>query len=44
MVQEAGGVVTDLAGEPYNPYQPGIIATNGKIHAQLESVIKGGNI
>jgi myo-inositol-1(or 4)-monophosphatase len=44
MVEEAGGKVTDLAGNPYSPYQPGIIATNGKIHDQLLAVIKGGNL
>src|SRR4051812_7094361 len=35
IVEEAGGKVTDLKGNPYNPYQPGIIATNGKIHDEL---------
>jgi myo-inositol-1(or 4)-monophosphatase len=44
IVQEAGGVVTDLKGDKYNPYQPGIIATNGKIHDQLLSLIKGGSL
>ena len=44
MVEEAGGKVTDLGGNPYSPYQPGIIATNGKIHDQLLAVIKGGNL
>ena len=44
IVEEAGGKVTDLKGEAYNPYQPGIIATNGKIHDQLLALIKGGNI
>jgi len=44
MVEEAGGKVTDLSGNPYSPYQPGIIATNGKIHDQLLHVIKGGNL
>ena len=44
MVEEAGGKVTDLDGNPYSPYQPGIIATNGKIHDQLLAVIKGGNL
>ena len=44
MVQEAGGKVTDLTGAIYNPYQPGIIATNAKIHDQLEALIKGGNL
>jgi len=35
IVEEAGGKVTDLKGDYYNPYQPGIIATNGKIHDEL---------
>jgi myo-inositol-1(or 4)-monophosphatase len=44
IVQEAGGVVTDLKGEKYNPYQPGIIASNGQIHDQLLNLLKGGNL
>jgi len=44
IVQEAGGTVTDLKGEKYNPYQPGIIASNGQIHDQLLNLLKGGNI
>lgn len=35
MVEEAGGKVTDRTGKYYNPYQPGIVATNGKIHDEL---------
>ena len=44
IVEEAGGRVTDLKGNAYNPYQPGIIATNGKIHDQLLALVKGGNL
>ena len=44
IVQEAGGRVTDLKGEKYNPYQPGIIASNGQIHDQLLNLLKGGNL
>ena len=44
IVQEAGGTVTDLKGDKYNPYQPGIIASNGKIHHQLLSLMKGGSL
>jgi myo-inositol-1(or 4)-monophosphatase len=44
IVQEAGGTVTDLKGEKYNPYQPGIIASNGQIHDQLLNLLKGGNL
>lgn len=39
MVEEAGGKVTDLKGNPYSPYQPGILATNGIIHEALLEVI-----
>jgi myo-inositol-1(or 4)-monophosphatase len=35
IVKEAGGKVTDFKGVPYSPYQPQIVATNGKIHAEL---------
>lgn len=35
IVEEAGGKVTNLKGEKYSPYKPGLIATNGKIHEEL---------
>jgi myo-inositol-1(or 4)-monophosphatase len=35
IVEEAGGKVTDLKGNLYSPFQPGIVATNGKIHEEL---------
>ena len=41
IVEEAGGVVTDLKGDPYSPYQPGIIASNGSIHSELLQWVKG---
>lgn len=41
IVEEAGGKVTDLNNEVYSPFQPGIIATNGKIHDELQQVIAG---
>ena len=41
MVEEAGGKVTDLEGKTYSPFQPGIIATNGKIHDELQKVVSG---
>jgi myo-inositol-1(or 4)-monophosphatase len=44
IVEEAGGKVTDLKGNVYNPYQPGIIATNGKIHAALQNLVNGGDL
>jgi len=41
IVQEAGGKVTDFNGAPYSPYQPRIVATNGKIHEELLGWING---
>ena len=41
IVEEAGGKVTNLQGETYSPFQPGIIATNGKIHDQLQKIVAG---
>ncbi len=41
MVEEAGGKVTDFEGKPYSPYQPQILATNGKIHADMLAAIDG---
>jgi myo-inositol-1(or 4)-monophosphatase len=35
LVEEAGGKVTDLKGDTYSPYEPGIVATNGIIHDEL---------
>ncbi len=44
MVEEAGGKVTNLKGETYSPFQHGIIATNGKIHGELQKIIAGGEV
>jgi myo-inositol-1(or 4)-monophosphatase len=35
LVEEAGGRVSDFTGAHYSPYQPHILATNGKIHDEL---------
>ncbi len=35
IAEEAGGKVTDFNGDYYSPYQPNILATNGKIHDDL---------
>jgi len=39
IVEEAGGKVTDFKGDYYSPYQPHIIATNGKVHDDLVKVV-----
>src|ERR1700761_2828953 len=43
IVEEAGGRVSDFTGSKYSPYQPHIIATNGKIHDELVRVVNGGS-
>lgn len=35
ILEEAGGKVTDFEGKYYSPYQPHILATNGKIHDDM---------
>jgi len=40
IVEEAGGRVSDFRGKKYSPYQPHIVATNGKIHDELLKWIK----
>ena len=44
IVEEAGGRVTNLKGEKFSPYQHGIVATNGKIHDELVTIINGGTL
>jgi myo-inositol-1(or 4)-monophosphatase len=39
IVEEAGGVVTDFKGNKFSPYQPHVLATNGKIHTEMLAVI-----
>ncbi len=42
LVEEAGGRTSNLKGDTYSVYQPGIIATNGVIHDELLNVIQNG--
>jgi myo-inositol-1(or 4)-monophosphatase len=42
MVQEAGGAVTQVTGEPFSPYGRGILASNGHLQAEMLAVL-GGN-
>ena len=41
MVEEAGGKITDFEGNYYSPYQPHLLATNGKIHEELLKYVQG---
>jgi myo-inositol-1(or 4)-monophosphatase len=44
MVEEAGGKVTDFTGGEFSVYQHRILATNGKIHDEMLSVIRGAEL
>jgi myo-inositol-1(or 4)-monophosphatase len=44
IVLEAGGMVTDYKGQPYSPYQPHLLATNGNIHTKLLEVVNGASL
>ncbi len=39
MLREAGGAVTGLRGEPFEMYHPIIVATNGRIQAELVAAL-----
>lgn len=39
ILEEAGGRVTSHAGEPYSPYGPTILASNGAIHAECVQIL-----
>lgn len=39
IVEEAGGKVTDFDGNYFSPYQPHVLATNGKIHDEMLEII-----
>ena len=39
IVEEAGGKVTDFKGTKFSPYQPHVLATNGRIHDEMLAII-----
>jgi myo-inositol-1(or 4)-monophosphatase len=39
ILEEAGGRLTDFSGKPFSPYMKQIVATNGKIHGEMISVL-----
>jgi myo-inositol-1(or 4)-monophosphatase len=40
IVKEAGGIVTMLGGEPFDPYKQEIVATNSIIHEEMLELLK----
>lgn len=43
IVQQAGGRMTQLNGDPYQPQVPRVVGTNGLIHDELLAVLAGAN-
>lgn len=43
IIQEAGGRISNFAGDPYNIYDKQTLATNGYIHEQMLKVINADN-
>ena len=39
LIEEAGGSVTDLRGDPYHLYSKGMLASNGLIHAEMARIL-----
>jgi myo-inositol-1(or 4)-monophosphatase len=39
LVEEAGGIVSDLQGDPFNLHSPHILASNGLIHADISRLL-----
>jgi myo-inositol-1(or 4)-monophosphatase len=39
LVREGGGTVTGLRGEAFDLYRPGLLATNGRLHAEAKHAI-----
>lgn len=42
MVEEAGGIVTDIQGNPFTPQSRSVLASNTVIHQELLSILNGG--
>jgi myo-inositol-1(or 4)-monophosphatase len=42
LIQEAGGMVTNIDGSPFDPYTPDALASNGPLHPVLLEVFRTG--
>jgi myo-inositol-1(or 4)-monophosphatase len=43
LVTEAGGMVTDLRGDPYQLHSPHILVSNGLIHGEIAAILSATN-
>jgi len=42
LVREAGGIVTNVDGMPFDPYTPDALATNGALHPTMVEIFRAG--
>jgi fructose-1,6-bisphosphatase/inositol monophosphatase family enzyme len=42
LVREAGGVVSNIDGSPFDPYTPDGLASNGPLHPVLLEALRTG--
>lgn len=42
LIREAGGIVTNIDGSPYDPYTPDALASNGPLHPLLSQCLRDG--
>ena len=42
LIREAGGIVTNMDGRPYDPFAPDSIASNGPLHTNLVAAFRKG--
>jgi myo-inositol-1(or 4)-monophosphatase len=42
LVREAGGLVTNVDGSPYDPYTPDALVSNGPLHPVLLEAMRSG--
>src|SRR5262249_14546318 len=43
LVREAGGIVSNVDGSPYDPYTADALASNGPLHAALVDIFRRGD-
>lgn len=43
LIREAGGLVTNIDGSPYDPFTPDALASNGRLHPALISALRGSD-
>lgn len=39
MIEEAGGTITNYVGDPFNIYNPPVVASNGRIHEEMLAIL-----